>query len=108
MPVREVPRDVHGERARSDDEEDRGTDYRGGALHNRSILHAAANPADWASAGVALMFNVSDDRELRTSDVLDLRSGGLQRCDLRRLTLEITGAPASRSPKIKARAGASG
>ena len=41
MPVREVPRDVHGERARSDDQEDRGTDDRGGALHDRSILNAA-------------------------------------------------------------------
>ena len=51
MPVREVPRDVHGERARSDDQEDRGTDDRGGALHDRSILNSAANRADWASAG---------------------------------------------------------
>jgi hypothetical protein len=38
VPVREVPRDVHGERARSDDQEDRGTDDRGGALHDRSIV----------------------------------------------------------------------
>ena len=53
MPVREVPRDVHGERARSDDQEDRGTDDRGGALHDRSIPNAAANRADSASAGVA-------------------------------------------------------
>ena len=52
MPVREVPRDVHGERARSDDQEDRGTDDRGGALHDRSLLNAAADRADWASAGV--------------------------------------------------------
>ncbi len=37
MPVREGPRDVHGERARSDDQEDRGTDDRGGALHGRSM-----------------------------------------------------------------------
>ena len=72
MPVREVPRDVHGERAWSDDEEDRGTDDRGGALHDRIILYAAA----WASAGVALMFNVSDDREPRTGDALDLRRVG--------------------------------
>jgi len=53
VPVREVPRDVHGERARSDDQEDRGTDDRAGALHDRSIPNAAANRLDSASAGVA-------------------------------------------------------
>ena len=72
--MREVPRDVHGERSRSDDQEDRGTDDRGGALHDRSIPNAAANCADRASAGV--VFNFSDGRELRTSNALDLRRVG--------------------------------
>ena len=53
VPGREVPRDEHGERPRSDDQEDRGTDDRGGALHDRRLLDAAANPADLARAGVS-------------------------------------------------------
>jgi hypothetical protein len=42
VPVREVPRDVRGERARSDDQEDRRTDDCGGALHDRSVTERCA------------------------------------------------------------------
>jgi len=59
--VREMPRDVHGERARSDDKEDRGTDDRGGALHGRSILNAAASTTFAGITGFAAFPRIESD-----------------------------------------------
>src|SRR4029077_1780807 len=55
----------------------------------RCTIGAYPTPPDWASARVA--FNFSDDRELRTSDVLDLRRVGAAKVRLRRLTPALSG-----------------
>ena len=94
MPAREVPRDVQGERARSDDQEDCGTDDRGGALHDRSIPNAAANRADWTSAGVSLKRSTDARTEQHSGPIA---ANGLRRLSTVRTSLENESRCAAKS-----------